>query len=293
VSGPIPAATLHVTLPRSTAVTHVLLNPPHGSSPETALAGCRDHIERELRTVRRSAPAGRSIRIDSYRVQLALEAPHELQWLERSFSPSAAACRRAIGIEIVSKCLTDATQPAAQVAGVLAAAGRGATTSVERSWWGDWFATIPPAGRAAATSEALTWATQLFGALDWSRLTDARIGEDRRWDCPGAQRVAVHAKVDVRIEVDGRPVFFLMPTGVPGPNWWAPLALSALVTGLVDGPTSVPARVVALWPASGQVRILDLEPETLERAASTIADTFRAMSGSGTASGRPRAVRTL
>jgi len=233
------------------------------------------------------------MRIDSYRVQLALERPRELQWLGRSFSPTAAACRRAIGIEIVARCLSDATQPARAVTRVLPPAGRGGPEAARGSWWAEWLCSIPAGARATACSEALTWATQLFAALDWARLPGARIGDDRRWDCPGGSRVSVHSKVDVRIELEQRPVLFLVPTGVPGPNWWVTLALPALVTGLVDGAGSVPAQVVALWPASGQVRILAIEPDTLERAATTIAQACRAMSGPPHRADGARAVRTL
>jgi len=276
-----PAA-LHVALPRAAAITDVLLSPPGPVVTQHEVEGARSLLIRELRDLHRSMPGTSPFRIDSYRLQLALRSPQQLSSLDCSFSPSPASCRRAIGTEAVSLCVREpGVSPAQAVAEVLNST-IAYPDDAERSWWREWFLRIPPGARAVVQSEAVTWATQLFGALEWSRLQpNVRVGNDFRWECPGARGVTVHAKIDVRVLVDNRPVFFLVPTGTPGPHWSAALSLAALGAALAGGAESLPARVVGLWPASGQVRILPVQSGTLDRAARLVIEAARVLCQAG------------
>jgi hypothetical protein len=152
------------------------------------------------------------------------------------------------------------------------------------AWWEEWFRSLGAGARSVVQAEATTWATQLHTALEWSRFEpQAVLGRDYRWECSRSPRVSLHAKVDVQATVEGRPVLLLVPTGVPGPYWSAALGLSALVAGLVRGRDSVPTRVVGMWPASGQVRILPVEPGTLDRASRLVVEAGWAISRHRTA----------
>ena len=166
--------------------------------------------------------------------------------------------------------------------------GRGPT------WWQEWFRRIPPGARAVVQSEAATWATQLHGALEWDRLgLRPRVGCDYRWSCQGSPRVTLHAKADVQAWAEGRPVLLVVPTGVAGPKWSAALALTALAAGLVHGAESVPARVVGMWPASGQVRILPIEQGTLEEASERVVEAARTLMFRARPACGPAPVRTF
>lgn len=263
---------LHVTLPRSATLTDVLVSPPGARVDADVLGQAREHLVKELRRATGGVQRGQVLRIDAYRIHLALTSQRQEVSPDGAFSPSPASCRRAIGSEAVAHCLRDrALAPAQAVARVLErttdprGGGRGS------AWWEEWFRSIPPGARAVVQSEAVTWATQLYGALEWSRIErQVRIGCDYRWECPGAKRVTLHAKADVQAWAHDRPVLLMMPTGVAGPRWSSTLALAALAAGLVSGADSVPARVVGMWPASGQVRILPVENGTLEEASKSV-----------------------
>ncbi len=62
-----------------------------------------------------------------------------------------------------------------------------------------WLAGLAPAGRAAAAAEAVTWATRLWCALDWSALGSRPIvGRDRWWDSPHSALLALRSRAEVR-----------------------------------------------------------------------------------------------
>jgi hypothetical protein len=268
---------LRLTLPRATALTDFLLAPTGETIGDGELASARDRIQRLLPVATRGRRESGAVRIDAYRIQVALNSPARLASDNQIFSPSPAACRRAIGVAAIRMCVRDRSlSPARAVAIVL---DRATTPEVEAGggpWWREWFRRIPLGARSVAESEAVTWATQLQESLEWERFDPLpRIGGDYRWQCDGSARVMLHGKVDVEARVGDRPVFFLLQTGIAGPQWMAALALSALAAGLARGSASLPARVVALWPASGQVRMLEVEPGTLDRASNFAIEAAR------------------
>ena len=176
---------------------------------------------------------------------MALGTPERLSATERSFNPSPASSRRSIGISALSMCVGDSSlAPAQAVRDVLCRADISVGDSKGGAWWEEWYRRLPAGARAVVQAEATTWATQLHSALDWSRFEPpALLGRDYRWDCTRSPRVTLHGKVDVRVSSEDRPVLLVAPTGIPGPYWWAALALSALLAGLVRGAAAVPTRV--------------------------------------------------
>jgi hypothetical protein len=65
-------------------------------------------------------------------------------------------------------------------------------------------------------------------------------------------------------------VLLAVGSGVPQPQWRATLGFPALVSALARGERSVPSRVVGLWPASGQVRLLPVDLGTLTETAAAV-----------------------
>jgi hypothetical protein len=120
-------------------------------------------------------------------------------------------------------------------------------------------------------AEAVTWATQLWTALEWERLVQPVVGGgDDWWDCPGTRALTLRGRADVRVRAVGRPVLLVVGSGVPPSDWRSALGFPALVPALGRGEKSVPARVVGLWPASGQVRILPVDNGALVDAAAAV-----------------------
>ena len=64
-----------------------------------------------------------------------------------------------------------------------------------------WLAGLSRGGRAGVAAEAVTWATRLWCALDWSAFSAAPvIGRDRWWDSPHSALLALRGRADVRTE---------------------------------------------------------------------------------------------
>jgi len=268
--------TLRVALPRAGALTDVVLSEPGVIVTEDEIIGVRRRLASDL-AVEVFGNRTRPIRVDAYRLQLALSSPERLTDLQNRFEPTPASARRSVGISAVASCLREASlAPAAAVERMLAAATREVSAG-GRAWWEDWYTRLPRAAQYVVQAEATTWATQLFESLEWWRFEPpARIGADLRW-VSGRSEIDLRAKVDVRVSTGERPVFFVVQTGIAPREWTAALALPALVAALAQGHQAVPARVVGYWPASGQVRILPIEPGTLERAARFCLDSSRVL----------------
>jgi hypothetical protein len=268
-------AIMRVALPRAAALTDVLQSPPIGRVGESELQRLRDVLVSEL-TGNEVGAVGGAVRIDAYRLQLSLNDPGRLRDLDRSFNPNPAACRRSIGLAATTACCRDGNVPPVQAVRTLLAqveslGGSGA-------WWEQWYRRLAPGAKGVVQAEATTWASQLFEALEWHRFDpQALLGTDPRWRPGSGSRVMLHGRVDVQVATNEVPAFLISNTGVAGPEWAAGLALPALAAGLSRGSEGIPGRVVGWWPASGQVRILEIDLAVLERTAKMVIDTAKVL----------------
>ena len=253
-----PATGLAVSLPRAGALTDALVaEVGDGPDPE-ALGRLRHELARDLAALVAELPPGERLRLDGYRFGVARENPERLGTDDDDFVASPVRCRRAVGLAAVLR------------PGVEAVAG-GGDPGARPPWWAAWYGGLGPGGRAVVEAEAVTWATQLWTALDWGRLGRAEVGgRDDWWDCPGTRALTVRGRRDVRCRVGGRPVLLVVGSGVPGAGWHETLGFPALVAALAGGDRAVPGRVVGLWPASGQVRILPVDGAVLAESATAV-----------------------
>jgi hypothetical protein len=130
-----------------------------------------------------------------------------------------------------------------------------------------WLVGISRAGRAAVGAEAVTWATRLWCALDWSAFSPAPvIGRDRWWDSPHSALLALRGRADVRTERSHLVVL----SGPRRDSVRAELALVTLVESLRARNGSVPGRVVGWWPDSGHLVRVDPEPAVLALGARAV-----------------------
>ena len=143
-----------------------------------------------------------------------------------------------------------------------------------------WLADLSNGARAAVISEAVTWATDLWCALDWERFpSPPRLGPPDRWWSSGQHRsVALRARVDVAGWIPppggGRassPVLLTVYAGCPGATSRAELGLATLVAVLSNPKGPVPARSVGYWPECGRVVAVPTERTTLERTIDAVA----------------------
>lgn len=274
----VPVATgMSLALPRARALTDTLVAPADGGVSGEELEALRAQVAGDLGALVEELPPGERLRLDSYRFALARERPDQMGSVDAAFVASPVTSRRAVGVSAVARCVRRwAPTPAVAVDEVLAAGVEDIAEETDPTgrppWWAGWYAGLPPGARAMVAAEAVTWATQLWTALEWDRLAPAPIvgGGDDWWDCPGTRAMTLQGRADVRVRAGGRPVLLVVGSGVPPADWRAGAGFPALVSALARGERAVAVRVVGLWPASGQVRILPVDGAALAETATAV-----------------------
>jgi hypothetical protein len=169
-----------------------------------------------------------------------------------------------------------ARAPAAAVGEVLEAgvedvAGDADAGAVRAPWWAAWYAQLPLGGRAAVEAEAVSWATQLFTALEWRQFDRPPViaGRDDWWQAPGG-RLVLQGRAEVRAQLEESTALLVMAGRSCGEDWRVRLGFPALVCLLARGERALPGRVVGIWPASGQTRALALDGPALDEVARAV-----------------------
>jgi len=268
-----------LSFPRATSLTEAFLAPAAIAVPVPELHEIRARLLRELPPLADELPENARLQIGPHELAVARDHPDRCASGWDPFVPSPIRCKRAIGIAAVERCVRGrANSPQAAVAEVLASGLEDLVTSasVEGAprppWWSEWYRELAPGARAAVQAEAVTWATQLWTALDWSCFERPPVigGRDDFWDCPGGRQLVVRGRAEVRAWAQSRPVMLVVASGFPGDSWRADLAHRALVVALARGERSVPARVAGLWPTSGLVRLCEVDGPALSEAATAL-----------------------
>jgi hypothetical protein len=194
------------------------------------------------------------------------------------FAWSALTARRSIGVAAVRLLLAGtARSPLEAVRDRLAESslwvrdGSSSATQLDR-----WIDALPPAGRAAVAAEAVTWATRLWCALDWSSFPSTPVvGRDHWWDSPHSALLALRGRADVR----SANAHLVVLSGPRRGSVRAELALVTLVEALRLRGGDVPGRVVGWWPDSGHLVRVDPEPAVLTLGTEAVE---LALGGAGT-----------
>ncbi|MGD0320172.1 MAG: hypothetical protein ABSC00_00980 [Acidimicrobiales bacterium] len=272
-------AKLGLALPRAAALTDALLAPSAYVVRASELQELRASLLRELPPLLEGLPPNERLQMGAYELLVARYHPERCAIRRDGFVPSPARCRRAIGVAAVERCVRGrASTPQTAVAEVLesgvedlsgAAKARGGQPP---PWWAEWYSGLALGGRATVQAEAVTWATQLWTALDWRRFERPPVigGHDDWWDCPGRRQLVVRGRAEVRAWAGNRQVMLVVASGFPGAGWRPELAHRALVVALARGEGPIPARAVGLWPASGLVRICEVDATALSEAATAL-----------------------
>jgi hypothetical protein len=230
---------------------------------ESALAGL---------AVRRTG--ARPFRVTDHEVRVALERQDEVD--ESPFEWSARTARRALGLAAVRTLVAGETRsPVEAVRQRLAESvrwvrdGSAAASPLDR-----WVAVLGPAGRAVVAADAVTWATRLWCALDWTALgalgAPPLVGRDRWWDSPHSALLALRSRAEVRTGVGQLVVL----TGPRRASVRSELALVTLVDALRAHGSVAPARVVGWWPDSGRLVRVEPHPAVLTLACDAIAQVL-------------------
>ncbi len=190
-----------------------------------------------------------------------------------AFSWNARTARRVLGLAAVrSLAAGRSPTPSDAVRERVALATRLVRDGVEPiSGMDRWLAALSPAGRASAAAEAITWATRLWCALDWSALgTRPIVGRDRWWDSPHSALLALRSRAEVRA---GHSHLVLL-SGPRRDSVRAELALVTLVESLRAPTAGPPGRVVGWWPDSGHTVRIEPEPRALSLGVDAVSRTL-------------------
>ena len=247
-------------------LTDALLAPASENIAPAELVKVRDDLTGDLQALGTELPDGERLQMDAFKVRTAQRYPDRCMSFDDTFVPSPRSCRRAVGVAAVNRCVRGHSPgPAAAVSEVLAEGLEDAsvamgTGAVRAPWWAQWYAGLPRGGRAVVCAEAVTWATQLLTAVDWSQVPRPVIGgRDDWWQCPGGTPIVLKGRADVRSLVGRRPALLVVGTGRCEADWRVELGYPGLVAALGRDAQVAPCRVVGVWPQSGQVRVLPLD----------------------------------
>jgi len=262
---------------RAQWLTDVLVSPPGDEVSSTDLARLRVELGRDLKALSADLPVGERLQVDAFKVLVAHRHPDRCMSKDDTFLPSPRLCRRALGVAAVNRCVRGlAPGPAVAVADVLAGGledvSAEAPAGVRAPWWAQWYADLPPGGRAVVVAEAVTWATQLLTALDWPRIPRLPLvgGRDDWWQTPGGSPISLKGRAEVRALVQRRLGLLVVGSGRCQPDWRTELGFPGLVAALVRDAQSAPCRVVGVWPQSGQVRVLPVDIPMLRATATAV-----------------------
>jgi hypothetical protein len=220
-------------------------------------------------------------RVTDHDVRMAL-APQGQSADTSPFAWSTRTARRALGLAAVRSQLTGTTRSLidgvrSTSAGAIRSAreGNGSPASMDR-----WLAGLPAAGLAAVEADAVTWATRLWCALDWSAFEDLpTVGRDRWWDSPHSSLLAIRSRAEVRTigrNPSGDPfsVHLVVLTGPRRVSVRAELSVVALVETLRAPSSLPPGRIVGWWPDSGHLVKVEVDQLALADGVSAIARTL-------------------
>ena len=232
----------------------------------SALAQARDALAGL--SVRRGG--GGPFRVTDHEIRRALSTDGTESDDQDAFAWSARTARRALGLAALRALVAgESRSPLLAVRARVAEIARlvhDGSPSV--SGFDRWLAGLPPAGRAAVGSDAVTWVTRLWCALDWRALGPSPvIGRDRWWDSPHSALLALRSRAEVRAGSGSLVVL----TGPRRPSVRSELSLVTLVESVRNADGARPGRVIGWWPDSGHWVRLEPEPAVLALATEAVA----------------------
>jgi hypothetical protein len=275
--------------PELRALTRALLE-PFGAAAVDDRAGVLDAARRIPRTLADLAvprPGGGSFRLTDHDVRAALGQPAGITSIS-PFAWSASTARRALGLAGVRALVSGAART--PIDGVTSAIdeavraahqGETAASPMDR-----WLAGLPPAGRGAVQAAAVTWATRMWCAVDWSGFEEPpTIGRDHWWDSPHSSLLALRSRAEVRSvarDAAGSPfsVHLVVLGGPRRSTVRSELSVAAMVEVLCSPRSLPPGRMVGWWPDSGHLVTVEIDRVALDEGVAAVGRTLTSAAAS-------------
>jgi hypothetical protein len=259
---------------------------PVGPDATERAAAISDAVEKfpaALADIAVSRAGGRSFRLTDHDVRTALDV-RDRNTPDRPFIWSARTTRRGLGLAALRLVVSGTARTPADGARLAVAEAVDAARAGERSVspMNRWLARLPNAGLAAVQAEAVTWATRLWCALDWSAFDQPPvIGRDRWWNSPHSSLLAIRSRAEVRAVVAdgaGNPfsVHLVVLGGRRRPSIRDELSVVAVTEALLtSGSGSLPpGRIVGWWPDSGHMVRVEVNRIALATGLAAVARTW-------------------
>jgi hypothetical protein len=225
-----------------------------------------------------------AFRLTDHQVRVAL-APDDDATAHLPFAWSPRTARRALGLAAVRAVVAGEARSPVEgarraVSGALRSVrdGERSAAAMDR-----WLAGLPPAGLAAVEADAVTWATRVWCALDWTAFDDGPlIGRDRWWNSPHSSLLAIRSRAEVRSvthDGEGNPfsVHLVVLGGRRRATVKAELSVVAMVEALVAPRSLPPGRIVGWWPDSGHLTTVDVDQTSVAAGVAAVARTLARM----------------
>ncbi len=266
----------------------LLLAPLRTAVGTDELAAVRADLEQGVAEAVAGLAPGELVEVSLATLRRAGSRPAAVGTADEPFAWKPVFVRRSLGLAAVRACLGGRFRAPADAVAPLAdeALEEWRRTGWRTFHWEPWCAGLGQGGRAVVLAEAVTWATALWTAVDWTVLARAATvgGADDLWTCPGPRTVRLKARCEVRLRDRSAPVahggpsaLVSLASGVPGPGWQGELGYLALTAGLRAPDHGVPSRVVGLWPETGDRRMVEVDRAVLDDAARLVVSTVDAI----------------
>jgi hypothetical protein len=251
--------------------------PDHGA----AVLQAAERIPSALADLAVPRPGGRSLRLTDHEVRVALAAPdHGAP--PTPFAWSARTARRALGLAALRALVAGQARTPTEGVRLTLAQALQAVQAGDRtpSPMDRWLAGLPKAGLALVQAEAVTWATRVWCALDWSSFGEPPvIGRDHWWNSPHSSLLAIRSRAEVRSVAPNRlgnpfSVHLVVLGGPRRPTIRSELSVVAMVEALHAPRSLPPGRIVGWWPDSGHVVKVEIDRAVLETGLSAVAQTL-------------------
>ena len=268
--------------------TRALIAAPGPTVDDVTRARVRARLVAALGPVVEPLPRGAEVVITGAMLRRSLADPGSLPTADEPFSWKPAFARRSMGLATVEACVSGRFRsPSEAVEPVVADAVAEWQRSGWRTYhWEPWVSALSAGARAMVLADAVTWATSLWTAFDWTGfgVTPRFGGGDDQWICPVGRTLRLKGRAELRVPViGGEPVvpeaLVTVAGGLPGDGWAEELAYVALVAGLRSASRPVPARVMGMWPEAGVARAVEIDGAALDRAADRVVRTVTAAVG--------------
>lgn len=267
----------------SHVLTRELLGPlsPFTVEDRASVATAVEGMPRILADLAVPRPGGGSFRLTDHDVRTALALPE--QAVDASpFAWSARTARRLLGLSAVRSVVAGETRSPiegvrAAIADMIRSARQGErpASPLDR-----WLVGLPAAGQAVVQAEAVTWATRLWCALDWSAFEDPPvIGRDHWWDSPHSSLLAIRSRAEVRsvgFDAEGNPfsAHLVVLGGPRRASVRSELSVVAMVEAQRATHSRPPGRIIGWWPDSGHVVKVEVDRAVVVSGVEAVARTL-------------------